>query len=68
MYKFNNLLTPVATTKNAIPFINCHALEPFTIFIYSYARKTTIVISNIKDTNFIGYSCKLCIYAKIFCS
>ena len=25
-------------------------------------------ISNIKDTNFIGYSCKLCIYAKIFCS
>ena len=31
MYKFNNLLTPVATTKNAIPFTNCQALESFTI-------------------------------------
>ena len=62
MYKFNNLLSAVAIIKNAIPFTSCHALESFTILNNSYAKNITIVISNITETNFIGYSCHNLIY------
>ena len=65
MYKFNNLLTPVATTKNAIPFINCHALEPFTILKKQYSKNITNVKSIINVTNSNGFVCNDFIYSTI---
>ena len=32
IFRLNKPLNHVITTSNTIPFINCHALEPFTIF------------------------------------
>ena len=66
IFKFNNPLTQVATTNRTIPFINCHALEPLTIFKKQYNKKITIAISTIKVTNSNGFSCNDFIYAKIF--
>ena len=47
IFKFNNPLIQVAIIKNAIPFINCQALEPFTIFIKQYNKNITITKSSI---------------------
>ena len=56
MYRFNSLLNAVATTKNAIPFTNCHALESFTILNNSYAKNITIAISSTNEIILTGYS------------
>ena len=58
IFKFNNPLTHVAIIKKAIPFINCHALDPFTIFTKQYNRNNTINISNIVVNNVNGFSLK----------
>ena len=58
IFKFKNPLTHVAIIKKAIPFINCHALEPFTIFTKQYNKNITITMSNIFVHKLSGFSLK----------
>ena len=63
--RLNNPLSHVITIKSAIPFISCHALEPFTIFKNEYIKNITIAKSIIKVISSNGFSCKDLIYPTI---
>ena len=53
--KCNMSLSHVANITMTIPFINCITFEFLASFINFTNTRTTIVKSNTKDTNFIGY-------------
>ena len=56
IFKLSNPLTQVAIIRNAIPFINCQALEPFTILKNAYNKNITIAKSNIAVNKLKGLS------------